>query len=95
MKIFNTKSNVEVFIIGDIIAYGREHVFPIEKLRLLSIYLYISIPDQQKIIQFHDENLNKFPYEQSLYNSSTIKNIIFFISTIFLQILKMKELFQK
>lgn len=39
MKKFTTKSNVEVFIIGDIIAYGREHVFPIEKLRLLSIYL--------------------------------------------------------
>ena len=73
MKKINTKSNVEVFIIGDIIAYGREHVFPIEKLRLLSIYLYISIPEQQKIIQFHDENLNEFPYEQSLYNSSTIK----------------------
>lgn len=73
MKNFNTNSNVEVFVIGDIVAYGREHVFPIEKLRLLSIYLYISIADQRKIIKFHEKNLNQFPHEQSLYNSLTIK----------------------
>lgn len=30
MKKFTTKSNVEVFIIGDIIAYGREHVFQLK-----------------------------------------------------------------